>query len=209
MAARKRPEDRRDEILRGALSVIGRRGFAEVTTRDVATEIGVTHGLLHHYFPSRGGLIAAAFDLFAVEQLADMHADLAPFADDPVTKLAVIAAPPDQACYLLWIDAWSEAPRNVDLREILRRHQSSWEKLTSDVIRQGVKAGAFAADTDAKRAAKSIIAFLDGLAVQVVAMDLIGIAEHRKLAFAHVEGEVGLAPGTLKLPKARTRPASA
>lgn len=204
MSGRKKPEDRRDEILRGALAVIARRGFADVTTRDVANEIGVTHGLLHHYFPSRGGLIAAAFDRFAAEQLVEMRAVLQR-VPHPTARLALLCAPPSPSSYLLWTDAWSEAPRNADLREILRDHTRAWEALIAAVVVDGTATGAFTPVAPAKRVAKAVIAMLDGLAVQMVAMDLIGTAEYRRFAYGFAEHQVGLAPGVLAPPRRAPR----
>ena len=45
--------DRRDEILAAAATVMARMGFERMRLRDVATEAGVSIGLLQHYFETR------------------------------------------------------------------------------------------------------------------------------------------------------------
>jgi AcrR family transcriptional regulator len=65
VAERKSSDQRRDEIVRATLRLVATKGFTGVTLRDVATEVGVVHGLIRHYFATRDELVAAAFD-FAV-----------------------------------------------------------------------------------------------------------------------------------------------
>ena len=48
--ARMSPGDRRRAIVDGALKVALRKGLASTTVRDVATEMGTSSGLIHHYF---------------------------------------------------------------------------------------------------------------------------------------------------------------
>jgi AcrR family transcriptional regulator len=51
MATRLDPAARREQILAATLRLVARDGFARVTLRDVAAEVGVVHGLIRHYFP--------------------------------------------------------------------------------------------------------------------------------------------------------------
>ena len=60
------PAERRSAILDAAVAEIAERGFARTTSRHVAARAGVTHGLLHHYFPDHDTLLAAAFEKVAV-----------------------------------------------------------------------------------------------------------------------------------------------
>ena len=48
--------DREQQILAGAVDFFARRGF-DAQTRELAAEIGVTHALLYHYFPTKQALI--------------------------------------------------------------------------------------------------------------------------------------------------------
>ncbi|MER3394159.1 MAG: TetR family transcriptional regulator, partial [Microcella pacifica] len=70
MAERKTSDERRDEIVRATLRLVATKGFAGVTLRDVAAEVGVVHGLIRHYFASRDDLVAAAFDDAVTRELA-------------------------------------------------------------------------------------------------------------------------------------------
>jgi AcrR family transcriptional regulator len=200
MAARKAPEDRRAELLRAAVAVIARRGFAAVTLRDVAAEAGVAHGLLRHYFRSREELLAAAFDLAANEDAAQLPAS----PTSPAAHLLDRCEPlPDQH-YLLWIDAWSEAPRSPELAAILRRHHSSCERVAEGAVREGNARGLWSCP-DPAAAATAFEAQLDGLAVQLYALHRIDRDGYARLARTAVEGLLGLARGGLAAAADRER----
>ena len=69
MANRLDPAARREQILAATLRLVARDGFARVTLRDVAAEVGVVHGLIRHYFATREQLVAAAFDAAVLAEL--------------------------------------------------------------------------------------------------------------------------------------------
>jgi AcrR family transcriptional regulator len=47
------PAERRDQILDAANALFAERGYEEVSIEDIASSIGVTRGLVHHYFGGR------------------------------------------------------------------------------------------------------------------------------------------------------------
>ena len=56
-------EARRAEVSAAVWRVLTERGFAGLTLRAVAGELGATTGLLTHYFPSKRALLRYALDL--------------------------------------------------------------------------------------------------------------------------------------------------
>ena len=50
------PDERREQILNCAILLFGERPYAAVSTTELATEAGVTRGLIHHYFGTKRGL---------------------------------------------------------------------------------------------------------------------------------------------------------
>lgn len=58
---RLKPEERELQILQGAVKFFSERGL-EGQTRDLAKEIGVTHPLLYHYFPTKQALIERVYE---------------------------------------------------------------------------------------------------------------------------------------------------
>ena len=53
--------ERRQEILDAAVRVFARKGFHTARVGDIATEAGVAHGLLYHYFASKDELLEIVF----------------------------------------------------------------------------------------------------------------------------------------------------
>ena len=51
--------ERREQILRAADDLFGRRGYAAVSLGDVAAAVGVSKAALYHHFPSKAALYAA------------------------------------------------------------------------------------------------------------------------------------------------------
>ena len=70
-AKRKLPAERHGELLAKAVEISAAEGLSAVTLRRVATDLGVTPGLVSHYFSSAEQLITAAFTTAAVADLAD------------------------------------------------------------------------------------------------------------------------------------------
>jgi AcrR family transcriptional regulator len=58
---RQQAEERRAQILDAACRVFSEKGFAGASMRDIAREVGVTEGLLYHYFDSKEQLIHATW----------------------------------------------------------------------------------------------------------------------------------------------------
>ncbi len=69
-AKRKLPAERHGELLAKAVEISAAEGLSAVTLRRVATDLGVTPGLVSHYFSSAEQLITAAFTTAAVADLA-------------------------------------------------------------------------------------------------------------------------------------------
>jgi AcrR family transcriptional regulator len=202
VAERKTSDERRDEIVRATLRLVASKGFAGVTLRDVAAEVGVVHGLIRHYFASRDDLVAAAFDFAVTSELASDRALLDGL--EPVAALAGWLAATPEDHYRVWIDAWSEAPRTPALAAALDRHHRDCESILAAVIERVVDAG-LGASADPAADARLLTAVADGVAVQNHAVGVIGVDEADAIVFGVAEGQLALSPGSL----ARAHPAPA
>ncbi|MBT2475823.1 TetR family transcriptional regulator [Microbacterium sp. ISL-103] len=52
----------RDQLIRAAIRVVGSRGLRGSTLRAIASEAGLTHGMIVHHFGTRDNLIRAALE---------------------------------------------------------------------------------------------------------------------------------------------------
>ncbi|WP_136707548.1 TetR family transcriptional regulator C-terminal domain-containing protein [Agromyces sp. H66] len=202
MATRLDPAARRDQILAATLRLVARDGFARVTLRDVAAEVGVVHGLIRHYFPTREQLMAEAFDAAVLAEL-EGDEEVAERVE-PVEALADWLTTTPRDHYFVWIDAWSEAHRNPELLAALTRHHRDCERRLARIIERLAESGRGASD-DPAADAKMLTALVDGVAVQHHAIDLIGRAEADRVVYTAAEDRLGLERGTL----AASRPTAA
>jgi AcrR family transcriptional regulator len=169
--ARMSPGERRQAIIDAALKVALRKGLASTTVRDVATEMGTSSGLIHHYFDSMDEVLAGAFEHAAGNDLALTRRAMAA-EGDAVGKLRAFfqtyASTDQDWAFQLWLDAWAEASRRPALRGTSQRLNVAWQQLLATTIRDGVADGSFET-VDPDGAAWRIISLLDGLSLQVVA----------------------------------------
>ena len=122
--------------------------------------------LIRHYFAGRDELVAAAFDHAVTAELASDEQLLAGL--DPIAALAAWFSTTPEDHYLVWIDAWSEAPRNPALAAALERHHRDCERILADVIRRAVAAGA-ASSTDVDADSRMLTALADGYNIVLTA----------------------------------------
>ena len=198
--ARLTPAERRERIIDAALAVARRKGLATTTVRDVATEMGTSSGLLHHYFDSMDDVLAEVFERVAARDLEQSRAEMAA-TPDPVESLATFvrtyASIDRDWSFQLWLDAWAEAARRPRLQAASRRLNLAWVGLLEEAIRNGLASGQFTCP-DPPGAAWRVLSLLDGLALQVVAHPAVIAREDvERWGAAVAERELGLAPGTL------------
>ena len=72
---RRLSDERREELLRAGVELFSARSYDEVSIDEIAAAVGISRGLLYHYFPSKrdfyvAGLRRAADDLLAAVEPA-------------------------------------------------------------------------------------------------------------------------------------------
>jgi AcrR family transcriptional regulator len=91
--------DTRAKLLRAAEDLMREEGYAQVTSRKLASKAGLKPQLVHYYFRSMDDLFEELFRLAAVEQLAAV--DRAAAAPDPLTALFALNCDPSSAALQL------------------------------------------------------------------------------------------------------------
>ncbi|MDQ3646845.1 MAG: TetR/AcrR family transcriptional regulator [Actinomycetota bacterium] len=146
-------EEKRKLILAAAVRVFARSGYHGARVGDIATEAGVAHGLLYHYFTSKDEVLETVFrenfgellDRFRAVESADEPAD---------EKLEGIAK--------ILLRTWRNDPAlvTVMVREVARSPQLQVQvnevreafAIIQRVIEEGQADGTFRADVDAQLA---------------------------------------------------------
>jgi AcrR family transcriptional regulator len=194
-----KPEHRRAAILDAAVAEIAERGFARTTSRHVAARAGVTHGLLHHYFPDHDTLLAAAFEKVAVEEMDEVREALASDRD-PLAQLRELTEPygpgGGEDAYRFWLEAWSEAAHSPVLRATSERLSRAWHDLVVGVIERGNAAGIFHCP-DPAEAAWLVVALTDAYALHSQSGSGLPLGDMERVMRRLTERELGLEPGAL------------
>ena len=145
--------DKRRLILDAAVRVFARRGYHGSRVGDIATEAGVAHGLLYHYFSSKDEVLETVFRENFGELLERFRA--VELSKEPASeKLAGIAK--------ILLRTWRNDPDlvTVMVRDVARSPQLQAQveevreafAILERVIEQGQAEGTFGRDVDARLA---------------------------------------------------------
>ncbi|MFE3068407.1 TetR/AcrR family transcriptional regulator [Streptomyces sp. NPDC059247] len=164
-------EARREDVSEAVWQVLADKGFGGLTLRAVAAAMGVSTGMLMHYFPAKRALIAHALDLLE-KRTAER-----PRRERPAEGLATVRAmlldilpltSGDTARNRIWVSSWDlaladdglaqdQAGRYTRLRASLRPH-----------LEAARRQGELPANADPEQLAATAVAFTHGLVVQAL-----------------------------------------
>jgi AcrR family transcriptional regulator len=158
---------RRKEILDTAREILLEEGWASLALRDVALRLGMTHGNLQYYFPTKDDLLLAVFD----EEVAKYTTGLHEAASAASSRRARLEAIVDSALeemlkpeVRLWYVAYATASHTPEIREVLRRENERYREALA------LELGEIASELSEQRRrhlAQLIQALLDGVALQL------------------------------------------
>ncbi|MCX5402356.1 TetR/AcrR family transcriptional regulator [Streptomyces sp. NBC_00102] len=162
-------EARRRDVSAAVWKVMATRGFAGLTLRAVATELGATTGLLTHYFPTKQALVEYALELLeqrttsrprreAGEGLAAFRAALLDIL--PLT-------PASTESNRIWVSSWDAALSDSDLSTAYARKYARSRDRLREQVAAAQELGELPRD-DPARIAAAAQSFVLGLVVQAL-----------------------------------------
>lgn len=193
-AKRKMPAERRGELLARAVDISRDEGLSAVTMRKVAGDLGVTPGLVSHYFSSAEQLIAAVFRVAADADLAEARLRVAAgaLAADKINALMdYVLDDCSVDASALWLEAWSLGRRNPTLAAEANALTREWLAFIVEIVRAGCARREFrVADPDV--AARRLLTMIDGLGAQKVIRS-VSSDEIKHIGRTYCASELGLA----------------
>ncbi|WP_328946091.1 TetR family transcriptional regulator [Streptomyces sp. NBC_00250] len=162
---------RREDVSETVWQVLADKGFGGLTLRAVATAMGVSTGMLMHYFPTKRALITHALDLLE-KRTAGRPRRARPAAGLATVRVMLLdilpLTPGDTARNRIWVSSWDlsladddltaeQAGRYTRLRSTLLPHLEAARDL-----------GELPADVDLEQLAATTVAFTHGLVVQAL-----------------------------------------
>ncbi|MFC0598671.1 TetR/AcrR family transcriptional regulator [Streptomyces palmae] len=162
-------EARRRDVSEAVWRVLAAHGFAGLTLRAVAAELGATTGLLTHYFPAKRDLVVHALDLLAErtasrprraagQGLSALRAALLDIL--PLTAEAT-------ASNRIWVSSWDTALADPELSADYARKYAHGRTRLTDLVSAAQQRGELPSG-DPERIAAGAQSFALGLVVQAL-----------------------------------------
>jgi AcrR family transcriptional regulator len=127
-----------EALLDAAERLLADAGYASITTRRLAKEAGVNHGLVHYYFGSNENLLVHALERFTGRLIArqrELYEDGVPFADKWRTAMRYLVSE-DVRYQKIWLELQALAWNNPDIRARLARVNAEWRAVLTEAFEQ-------------------------------------------------------------------------
>jgi AcrR family transcriptional regulator len=127
-----------EALLDAAERLLAETGYASITTRRLAKEAGVNHGLVHYYFGSNENLLVHALERFTGRLIArqrELYAADVPFADKWRTAMRYLVGE-DVSYQKIWLELQALAWNNPGISERLARVNTEWRAVLTEAFDQ-------------------------------------------------------------------------
>jgi TetR/AcrR family transcriptional regulator len=111
-------------------------GHAGITTRRLAEEAGVNHGLVHYYFGSNESLLVRALERFTermIERQRALYAADMPFVEKWRTAMRYLMSE-DTGYEKVWLELQALAWNDPDLQARLARVNEEWRSVLTEAF---------------------------------------------------------------------------
>jgi AcrR family transcriptional regulator len=131
-AQRSKPEE---ALLDAAERLLVEVGYAGITTRRLAAEAGVNHGLVHYYYGSLENLLVQVLERFTsrmIERQRAMYAAEMPFIEKWRTAMRYLVA--DSDYQKVWWELQALAWNRPGLREHVAHVDDEWRAVLTEAL---------------------------------------------------------------------------
>ncbi len=125
-----------DALLDAAERLLFDVGYARITTRRLAEEAGVNHGLVHYYFGSNENLLARTLERFTERMIArqrELYAADMPFVEKWRTAMRYLVSE-DVTYEKVWLELQALAWNDRALRARLARVNAEWRAVLTEAF---------------------------------------------------------------------------
>lgn len=136
-------------MLDAAERLLVREGYAAISTRRVAAEAGLNHGLIHYYFGSMEELLVQVLERFTkqlVERQQEMYSRDIPFIDKWRTAMAYLDSDQASGYQKIWLELQALAWNREDLRGRVAAVNAEWRTVLKDAFESAARG--YGIDTD-------------------------------------------------------------
>lgn len=167
---RQLPEQRRQELIAATIECLKRNGHEGLSMRAIATQAGVSLGLINHHFPNKDELVAAAYRHFNSELVGGLKAAVQKAPPSPRARMraffrASFSRPNlDPEALAVWVVFWGMYRHSPLIQGVHRESYQGYVQLLRDMLTELVAdGGPGAPPVELRLAAIGLTALLDGL----------------------------------------------
>lgn len=180
--------ERREQFVAATCAIIDRVGLADASLNQIAGEIGISAGLVAHYFGDKKSLLYATMRKIMGELKATVE-DLQKGIDrdDPAAQIRVIInsnfhnSQNNRAIIKTWLNFWVASLYDEELKRLQRVNE---HVLFSSLYSQFMK---LAAKDKARDAARGLAAMIDGLWLHLALSNEFAFEDGRRLAHQYLD----------------------
>lgn len=167
--------DSREEIMGATYRALCKHGFAHLTMQDIADEMGKSRPLLHYHYDTKEELLEAFLD-HIIGWIGDRLDESD--TNHPVDRLAEFIGrfeiPPDaeeEQFALALLELRLQAVHNDSFRQKLTAHYAENVATIEEIIEDGIEAGIFRRDIDARQVGEAIYTAMVGARMYQMTLD--------------------------------------
>jgi AcrR family transcriptional regulator len=161
------------QILEAARIVLARRGFAGTTVSLVATEAGVSRGLLHYYFKNKEDLLARVIDenmaasVVLVQDLLARSHSAVEIADRLVDAMQQLFQN-DPDFFNLFFEAWAVARQSPTVEAELQSLYGQFRRAIQTGLQTAIDRGDILPVIPVEGLSAVLTSIIDGLGLQLI-----------------------------------------
>jgi AcrR family transcriptional regulator len=166
-AASSRRETATTALFDAAERLLVEDGYAELTTRRVAAEAGVNHGLVHYYFGSMEELLLQVLERFTarlIERQTAMYEADAPFLEKWRTAMRWLEEDVEGGYPKVWWELQAMAWNHHEMGERLARVDEEWRSLLRAAF--GSALDEYGVDFPLEATVALVVAFNKGMQIE-------------------------------------------
>jgi AcrR family transcriptional regulator len=159
----------RQRIIEATWNVIAERGLAALTTRTVARDAGISHGMCHYYFAGKDDLVLAVAEYARHYWITPME-EIVERKASGMEKLAAViswmAEPATREVMRVHLELFSHSEWEEKLRARMAAEYGRWQRAYVQVFSQLKDEGTLGPDIDAEAVGIAFATAADGLVWQ-------------------------------------------
>jgi AcrR family transcriptional regulator len=162
--------DPRQALLDAAERLLVEVGHAGITTRGLAREAGVNHGLVHYYFGSMENLFLATLERFTervIERQRAMYQADMPFIDKWRTAMRYLDEDLASGYQKVWLELQALAWNRRELRDSVARVNAEWRSVLTEAFADAMRGyGVDGGDFGVNAIVSLIMTFNEGIILE-------------------------------------------